>query len=347
MRRIAFYPLLFLASALASRDASRRVKMFVVSNQTNSIVTPEPADLAKAVTIGPCMNLPREYPFLKCRHTEIAVSRTRFETERVCGLLLNEFAVDESASAVAYRGNQRWVRSYESIKLDESGEPIRALRPHGVYVFVGNLKGAGSEIARFLVHSLKARLAVIQESGMCDANTDLNFAKNSVPGSQPNGSLNRNRTSAEGLKQPEDDVMTIEARLDDEKEMRLAVQRVVAKYGTVHGVVWDRETLALNRIRTIGAHEYENSEEDFESCARSLAAMEAALEGLNLDWCVVLCSLASVIGNTRGSANAALDSFLEAYCANHNSTSSHQWSIVNWDLQGQVGALRQGTPDAG
>src|SRR4029078_3804698 len=83
----------------------------------------------KALIQPLCKIIPQEYPGIACRHID-------FVRGVLIDHLYRELTANVSDSVVAYRGRQRWVKTFEPLKLPagQSG-----LRHRGVYVITGGL----------------------------------------------------------------------------------------------------------------------------------------------------------------------------------------------------------------
>jgi acyl carrier protein len=60
-------------------------------------------------------------------------------------------------------------------------------------------------------------------------------------------------------------------------------------------------------------------------------ALEEALRGRALDFCVLDSSLSALLGGLGYAAHAAASRFLDAFACNQNKTSSTPWLTINWD----------------
>src|SRR5207253_1495880 len=99
--------------------------------------------------------IPQEYPGLHCRCIDLGGSHP-LTGRNGLDLLLAELNSRSTDPIVAYRGRRRWVQTFETLQLYVEPEPIRDLRPQGVYLIVGGLSGPGLALARFLAEAVQA-----------------------------------------------------------------------------------------------------------------------------------------------------------------------------------------------
>ena len=69
---------------------------------------------------------------------------------------------------VAYRGQYRWIGSYEQLHLDALDKKPARLREHGVYLITGGLGGIGSELAAYLAKFVHAKLVLLSRKELPD-----------------------------------------------------------------------------------------------------------------------------------------------------------------------------------
>jgi len=86
----------------------------VVVNNLYDITGDEQLSPEKATISGPCKVIPQEYPQISCRQVDVVVPESGWETGRA-DCRTNRTA---SNSVVAYRGNHRWVKTFEPVSLD-------------------------------------------------------------------------------------------------------------------------------------------------------------------------------------------------------------------------------------
>src|SRR3989440_2709356 len=139
---LGFYSLLFLAQALG-RDKSRpNVQLLVLSNNMQEVMGGEGLCPEKATILGPCKVLPKEYLNVTCRSIDLVLPEagTR-QREKLIEQLALEMRAKTAERVIAYRGDHRWVQSFESVPLEESSKDRAPLRKKGVYLITGGLGG--------------------------------------------------------------------------------------------------------------------------------------------------------------------------------------------------------------
>ena len=191
--------------------------MCVLTAGLHDVIGEEPLRPELAPIVGICRVIPQEYGNLACRVIDLHASASSEEvlTRPVIARLLAEHSLQQEELVVAYRGAHRWVPTFQPVKLDYSDERPALLRTGGVYLITGGLGGVGLQLADYLVRTVKARLVLIGRSKPTEAH------------------MRRLKT----LEQAGGEVLTIQAHVADEQQMRFALAQALDRFGAVHGVI--------------------------------------------------------------------------------------------------------------
>lgn len=154
-----FYSLLSLTRALEKFSITSAVQVVVVSANMQDVSGGERFSPAKATLLATCQVIPQEYPNIRCRNVDINFEDSRGKrAEKLAGQLISELTAPAADLSVAYRGTQRWTRTFEPVRLPEA-VPVR-LRQEGVYLIVGS--GPVSSVLReYLTSTVQARVIVV------------------------------------------------------------------------------------------------------------------------------------------------------------------------------------------
>jgi len=156
-----FSSLVFIAQALAKHDYTERLQITVVSNNLHEVIGGEPLRPEKATVIGPVRVIPQEYPNISCRSIDIVLPESGTPEEaRVTDRLMAELGSEFSDPIIAFRGNYRWIQSFEPVRLPKWEPEKSKIREKGVYLITGGLGGIGGELAEFLIRTAQAKLVL-------------------------------------------------------------------------------------------------------------------------------------------------------------------------------------------
>ncbi|MBV9788717.1 MAG: acyltransferase domain-containing protein, partial [Chloroflexi bacterium] len=147
-----FASLLALTQALAQQPELAAVQINVVTNHIQRVAGEQVLHLENVPLLALGLVVPQEQPTLSWRTIDLELPT---QPRAMTSQLLAELTAPP-ATSVVYRGNQRWLPTFEPIRLDQA-EPL-VLRPRGTYLIVGGLAGPGYALARHLAQTVQARL---------------------------------------------------------------------------------------------------------------------------------------------------------------------------------------------
>jgi NAD(P)-dependent dehydrogenase (short-subunit alcohol dehydrogenase family)/acyl carrier protein len=313
-----FYSLLYLTQALTEQSSAAPARIEVLTSSAQDVTGGEELCVEKAVVIGPCKVIRQEYPNVLCRSIDLTlVEPDTWREEKLLELVLNELASDAADAEVAYRDNHRWVQSFEQIKSDGPGVQT-LLRKGGVYLITGGLGKVGSVFAKHLAREVGARLVLV----------------NRTP---PDNVAGRIETLEE-LKRLGSEVLTVQADVTDETQMRRAVDQAYERFGALHGVI--HAVKGSGRAgHLIPDMDREQAENYFHPKARGLFVLEKILRGRQLDFCLLTSTISSVLGGLGLFSVTATNALVDAFAQRMRQLGAVPWISVDWDF------WRFGNPD--
>jgi len=296
---VGFYSLVFLARAIGAAKLRHEIGLSVLSEGVQDVLGTETLSPEKAALLGPCLVIRQEYPNIHVRSIDL-------DSSARADLVLGELHAPEDHVFVAHRNGQRWVQTYERIVTDGVRSPV--FRQGGVYLITGGLGRVATAIARHLGEKYQARLALVGRRG-------------SAP-----------QTLLDDLRKRGAEVLYACADAADEAAMQQAVAETCERFGTLHGVIHGAGVVGRDGYQELKHADRDGSEPHFRAKARGLLALQRALEGRPLDFCLLMSSLTSVLGGIGQAAYAASNLYLDAFARRHRRDSAQHWLSVNWDV---------------
>jgi acyl carrier protein len=113
--------------------------------------------------------------------------------------------------------------------------------------------------------------------------------------------------------------------------MRAALDQTERRFGALDGVIHGAALNGDDVDKEITAMTPADCERHFRVKARGLVVLEEILRGREVDFCLVLSSLSSVLGGLNFTAYAASNIFVDALVQRHNQEGRDNWTSVNWD----------------
>jgi len=211
-------------------------------------------------------------------------------------LVLGELAEPGADVFVAYRNRSRWVQSYERFAPAPAAAP--AFRQGGVYLITGGFGTVGTAISEYLAQKYGAKLVLVGRRFF----------------------------------HSKENVLCVQADVADAGAMRDAVEQAVQRFGALHGVIHGAGLVGPDGSREIRHADAAHCERHFRAKAHGVRALEEALEGRPLDFCLLLSSLTSVLGGIGQAAYAAANIYMDTFARRRNRAGGAPWLSVNWDV---------------
>ncbi|HBL31208.1 MAG TPA: non-ribosomal peptide synthase [Acidobacteria bacterium] len=344
LQECGYYSLLDLARALEAQRVSAPVTVWVITSGVHEVTGEEMLAPARATVLGPCRVIPQEMPNVRCRHVDImAPAPDSSEEERVIDRLAAELASPEGPPVVACRGAFRWVP--EMARLPSQGEAGAGsrLRPCGVYLITGGLGKVGLALARHLAAAVRARLVLTGRSPFP--------ARDRWDGPDHDSEVQGKIRALREIEALGGEILFAEADVADEEAMARVVREAEEKFGPLNGVLHAAGQAGLRAYHSLSETGSAESREQFRAKVDGTLALERALTGRKLDFCVLISSLSAILGGLGFAAYSAANLFLDAFAAERNRTSPFPWITIDWDgwrFDGDTGGgVAAVTPEAG
>jgi amino acid adenylation domain-containing protein len=316
--------LVHLAQALPARFTADAVRLRVITSGLDEVTGEEPLRPEVATLMGPAIVLAQEHPNLRCRVVDApAPPRAGPPLARWVESVVEEIlAVTPGDERVALRGGFRWRPVVERLPCPVPGaRRPPSLRRGGVYLVTGGLGKVGMALAAHLSREWQAKLVLVAQ--------DPDPARQAAV-------LARLGPGAE--------VELAFADVADRAQMERVLQLAERRFGALDGVIHAAGLVGPRARRSL-------QELDRATVAALLRAKVAGglvlaelLRGRRLDFCLLVSSLAAVLGGLGFAAYAAANSFLDAL-AGQQRRAGRPWVSVDWD--GWTFAAPDGRPDGG
>jgi acyl transferase domain-containing protein/NAD(P)-dependent dehydrogenase (short-subunit alcohol dehydrogenase family)/acyl carrier protein len=338
-----FYSLVYLAAALGAYDV-RDIHIMVLTDGMQEVWGEKISCPEKAVVLGPVLVIPLEYPGIKCRSIDIDMMNPgsgdhgegKYGTQWLMDRLLKEFRTGITGSdvVIAYRGNYRLVRCFESTPFNRPDTPAPRLREGGVYLITGGLGGIGLVVAGYLAKVFRSKLILTGRSAFPAAEEWDRWL-------DTHSSLDS--TSRKIRKIRELEALGAEVRIYNvdtahEQGMGALVEEVKKQWGSIHGVI---HAAGVPGGGMIQLKTREMADRVLSPKVKGTLVLHRVLRraGIHPDFMVLCSSVNSVVPAVGQVDYFSANAFLDAFAFYNNAVNGHGTFTVsiNWDAWQEVG----------
>jgi NAD(P)-dependent dehydrogenase (short-subunit alcohol dehydrogenase family)/aryl carrier-like protein len=241
-----------------------------------------------------------------------------------------EAMADSAEPLVAYRGDARWLRAYDSLPygLAQIAPPV--LRDRGVYLIVGGLGAIGLTIAEYLARAVCARLILVARSpfpprSQWDDCLDDDCAAPDV--------ADKIRTIRK-LEEFGGEVLICQADVCDGAAMARVVEAATQAFGPVAGVV---HAAGVSGSALIQDHSPDAMRRTLAPKVQGAAVLTQLFENRQLDFLVFFSSTLGYLGGMGQADYAAASAFLDMYAEWHRLNCATRTTSIAWTSWRDVG----------
>jgi acyl transferase domain-containing protein len=324
---LGFYSLLYLTQALEKQNYTHPIQIGVVSNQIQAVLGDEALCPAKATVLGACKAIPQEFPHISCRSIDITLEASGHPPEAwLSDRLIAELTVEPFESMVAYRQGRRWVHTYEPVRLGERVGDSPRLRKGGVYLITGGLGNIGLALAESLAQTVQAKLVLTGRTPFPERDQWEQWLA-----THTDDDISTKIRRLVKIEECGAEVMVCRADSADREHMQQVVNQAYRRFGNIHGIVHGAGNTALDGFPAIVHTDRTTAEQHFRPKAQGAIVLAELFSGKELDFCLLLSSLSSVLAGLGLLSYAAANIFLDALASQQNRLASVPWISVNWD----------------
>lgn len=337
-KKIGYDSMISLAQAIGNNRNVRKADICVISSNMQSVNGEEGLDPAKAVILGPCRVIPKEYSNISCRSIDILLNdlvKNKHElVETILTEIKNESDDLKKDNIVAYRDGKRWeygFKPYLQDKLpDENGSPYNKVRKSGVYLITGGLGGIGFVLAEHIAKTVRAKLILSGRSEF----PKKDLWDNWLSEHDEKNSVSMKIIKLRQLEEMGSQIIVISADVTDAEKMRNAISEAESVFGRVNGII---HAAGIAGGGMIQQKTLQMSEEVFAPKLYGALVLYDIFSQTELDFVIFCSSLQSLMGDLGQADYCAANAFLDAFAGYWNSKGHNTITAVDWDNWQETG----------
>ena len=299
-----FYSLLRLVQAAAPLTPHHPLSIDVVTNNMQEVTGGDGRRPHLATLLAALQVIPQEQAHIRCRSIDIELPPTGSPAEgRLVETLTQELLTESAHPLVAYRGDFRWEKVFLPLEAAQPEKEALPFREGGVYLITGGLGHIGLALAGYLARNYRARLVL----------------------------TGRRIRQVQELEDLGAEVLVLAADVGDEAEMKATIDRAEQHFGVLNGVVHGAGIVGSQIFRPVRELSAADCRQQFRAKAYGLLVLEKVLRDKEIDFCLLMSSVSSVLGGLGFAAYSAANIFMDAFTVHHNRQNRQRWLSVNWD----------------
>ena len=330
-QEVGFYSLLLLARSLSQLNLTQPLQIAAISNNMQSVTGEESLSPEKATLLGPVKVIPQEYPNINCRSIDVTLpSAGSWRQEKLADQLLTELQVPNDDRVIAYRGDRRWVQTFEPVRLEESRQKTFQLRDGGVYLITGGLGGIGLAVARYLAQTVHAKLILTGRSAFpVGEEWDSWLATH-----EEIDNISRKICQVQELEALGAEVFVASADVTNLEQMQTVITQARSYFGQLHGVI---HTAGVPGGSIIQRTTQEKAQRVLAPKVKGTLVLDAILKDVELDFLILTSSISSIVGEFGQVDYVGANAFLDAFAHYKASRQDSATLCINWGAWQEVG----------
>jgi len=306
-----------LAHALGNRTTARPLPMLLVARGSTRIGADDVVDPPRAVGVGVAKVLPQEHPGLRLAHLDVD------DHPDVAEQILAECLAGAPEPALALRGGKRFAETYQPLVI-RAAAPARDLPEKPVVLVTGGLGHMGMILSEAVFTQLGARLVLMGRTQLPppDAWRDKSTDESLKP------ELRELLARLATLREQRDEVLVLNADLNDGAQVRKAVDEAFAHFGRIDLLVHGAARIDAGAFASAAETGTSVMEAQFSPKLRGLYHLVEAFRDREPARWVLHSSISTVLGGLGLGAYSAVNAVLDAWAL----AGGPRWLSVDWDL---------------
>jgi polyketide synthase PksJ len=327
--KMIFYSMMYMVQALGGRYLNSPMDLIVVTNNSQKIFNEKALFTEKALHLGACRVIPKEYPNIKCRSIDIALDKpgSKEEVYMASSLIADIFA-DSVQGLVAYRGMERWKQEFEKVSMDNNGNAIK-LKDKGVYLITGGLGGIGLELAEYLAHRVHAKLVLAGRSEFPDEQHWNDW----IATHNNKNDISKKIIKLKKLKALGAEILIHRTDITDRRQLVELSERIEQQFGTLNGIIHAAGNAGGGMIQL---KKKEAAEQVLSAKTKGTITLYEVFKDSGMDFMVLCSSLNAITGGFGQIDYSAANAFLDAFAVANDSKAMRVISI-DWDRWPGIG----------
>jgi len=321
-QRRGFHSLVCFVQAIVAQGYARPIDIKSLTRGLYALGERHAVWAEAATTVGLGRVIAQEVPNLRCYSVDLPAD----DDTGLAAVVADELLSRSRDPVVALRDQGRSVLTYEPVRLPTPVAPP-CLRERGVYVITGGLGSVGGALAEYLAETVQARLVLTSRSPFPRrADWDDWLRSRNDDDLVVRRIRKLQRLEAAGAR-----TLVLQADAGDLSAMTNIFECADEAFGEVNGVIHAAGILDRQAFQLVKDLDVEECRRQFRAKVHGACVLRAILAERDIDFCLLISSVSSVLGGIGYGAYAAANAFLDAFAHSQHQSGRREWRAINWD----------------
>ncbi len=327
-----FYSMMYLAQAIGRCGITTPIQIKVIINNSQRVFSERYIYPEKALHLGACRVIPREYPNIRCSSIDCILPEADSleEQEELLEQLIAEIITQAEEGIVAYRGLSRWTQEFEKMELGKAANSPMKIKQKGVYLVTGGLGGIGLVLAEYLAREVKAKLVLVGRSEF----PEVEQWEQWINTHHKNDAISRKIKKLKQLLAMGSEIYICQADIANLEQVVALREKIINKYGNIDGVIHAAGKPGGGMIQL---KKKEQAEQVLLPKVQGAQFLYKVMKEDNLDFMILCSSLNAITGGFGQLDYSAANAFLDAFAQEYDSKRGTRLVSIDWDRWPGVG----------
>ena len=322
VQKDCFQSLIYIVRTLSVLKTRQHIKLITIGRETTVVLDDD--IIRSPYVIMPALGkvAAQEYPHLQYSHIDIPWTDKKVG-EKLFGILGRDITPEK----MAIRGNTIWVPTFDHLKIKDAVIQTSALKKDGVYLVFGGMGNIGLALAEQFAQRSNCKLILVSRSYFPKRERWEKWIQN-------NGKQDRISQKIMRLMSIErlgSKIALFRADISNQAHMEKLLCFIRSNYAQLNGIIDAAGFVGESAKQTIEEITSLNIVQHFQAKAKGLFVLEQVFDGIEVDFCLCISSMAAVLGGIGLGGYTAANAFMDAFVQEHNQKSKYQWTSVNLD----------------
>jgi len=325
----SFYHLVYLVQALGKLEPEEQIRLILLSEGMQQVAGESLSAPQRAPMLGVCKVANSEFPLLDCSCVDIQITgQPQGRLQALLDALVPELLSASNDDVVAYRGESRFVQTFEKIELPDSSKAV--LHDGGVYLITGGLGGLGLSLADHLTGSVNAKVALLSRRALPPRKEWASWLDRHAL----NDATSEQIISIQQMEEKGATLLLVTADVTDLVQMQGAVARITEQLGDINGVF---HTAGVLNDGLISLKSKASLAPVLAPKVQGTLVLDHLFADAKLDFCLLFSSVSAYAGIAGQIDYTAANAFLNALSLYRRDLGGTPMIAVNWGSWQKVG----------